>query len=350
MNTRGLTELVILTIGLQLGILSTELYSLMVVMAIVTTAMAGPLLRYIYPNQIMERDITEADRALMGRADAHRVVVLVDDPATAGPLVDLATQLGASRANSEVVLCHLVAQERGGRLEVGGGLGGELVQMTETMDTLHQLATRAAPRGVPVTVQSRFSENVEADLPGYLAAADPDTIVLRRGAAPLADLSPGSKAQLVVLNKPLPENPSAAVAYCTRGADSDAATQVAAKLSATDGIPLVLTPPGRPATSRASDLTKRGVAASAGTPPAGSVVVGPVDLLLAHSGASALAGAAAADGSGGTGGAAANGHLAAAGEVEVHIAVVAGTNEASDDMDQWIEALDGHKQLEGRQQ
>ncbi|MDJ1138216.1 cation:proton antiporter [Streptomyces iconiensis] len=47
MNTRGLTEIVILTIGLQLGVLSTDLYALMVVMAVVTTAMAGPLLRLL---------------------------------------------------------------------------------------------------------------------------------------------------------------------------------------------------------------------------------------------------------------------------------------------------------------
>jgi Kef-type K+ transport system membrane component KefB len=45
MNTRGLTELIILMVGLQLGLLDTGLYSLMVVMAVVTTAMAGPLLR-----------------------------------------------------------------------------------------------------------------------------------------------------------------------------------------------------------------------------------------------------------------------------------------------------------------
>ncbi|MFF3323765.1 cation:proton antiporter [Streptomyces sp. NPDC002889] len=44
MNTRGLTEIVILTIGLQLGVLDPQLYALMVVMALVTTAMAGPLL------------------------------------------------------------------------------------------------------------------------------------------------------------------------------------------------------------------------------------------------------------------------------------------------------------------
>jgi Kef-type K+ transport system membrane component KefB len=49
LNTRGLTELVFLTVGLNLGLLDTALYSLMVVMALLTTAMTGPLLRLIYP-------------------------------------------------------------------------------------------------------------------------------------------------------------------------------------------------------------------------------------------------------------------------------------------------------------
>ncbi|MEV5905649.1 cation:proton antiporter [Streptomyces sp. NPDC052127] len=49
LNTRGLTELIILTVGLQLGILDGQLYSSMVVMALVTTAMAGPLLQLLYP-------------------------------------------------------------------------------------------------------------------------------------------------------------------------------------------------------------------------------------------------------------------------------------------------------------
>ncbi|MFI2760786.1 cation:proton antiporter [Streptomyces echinatus] len=47
MNTRGLTELIVLNVGLQLGYLDQELYSLMVVMAVVTTAMAGPLLTWL---------------------------------------------------------------------------------------------------------------------------------------------------------------------------------------------------------------------------------------------------------------------------------------------------------------
>ncbi|WP_328723082.1 cation:proton antiporter [Streptomyces sp. NBC_00247] len=47
MNTRGLTELIVLSLGLQLGFLDAELYSLMVVMAVLTTAMTGPLLTWI---------------------------------------------------------------------------------------------------------------------------------------------------------------------------------------------------------------------------------------------------------------------------------------------------------------
>jgi Kef-type K+ transport system membrane component KefB len=44
MNTRGLTELVVLAVGLELGVISRELYTIGVLMALVTTLMAGPLL------------------------------------------------------------------------------------------------------------------------------------------------------------------------------------------------------------------------------------------------------------------------------------------------------------------
>ena len=44
MNTRGLMELVVLNIGFELGILSPEIFSIMVLMALATTFMTGPLL------------------------------------------------------------------------------------------------------------------------------------------------------------------------------------------------------------------------------------------------------------------------------------------------------------------
>jgi hypothetical protein len=222
---------------------------------------------------------------------------------------------------------------------------------------LHGLAARAEGRGVNVVVQSRFSDDVAAELPGYIAAADPDTVVLHQGAAPLSDLSDGGKAQLVVLIKPLPEAPAAAVARLARGADSEAALQVAAQLAVADGLDLVLTPPGRAATARAADLGKRGMVASAGTEPAGSVLVAPADLVLGApvaAAAGAVATIAAVNGSDGAAEATlvadAEENGAALSDGDVHIAVVAGSNEASDDMDQWVEALDAHKQRESRQQ
>lgn len=44
MNTRGLTELVVLNVGLSLGVISEELFTMGVLMALLTTAMARPML------------------------------------------------------------------------------------------------------------------------------------------------------------------------------------------------------------------------------------------------------------------------------------------------------------------
>lgn len=48
MNSRGLMELIIINIGLQKGIIGPTLFSMMVLMAIVTTMMAGPLFELVY--------------------------------------------------------------------------------------------------------------------------------------------------------------------------------------------------------------------------------------------------------------------------------------------------------------
>jgi Kef-type K+ transport system membrane component KefB len=45
MNTRGLTELVVLNIGRQLGVLGPALFAILVLMALVSTAMAAPIIR-----------------------------------------------------------------------------------------------------------------------------------------------------------------------------------------------------------------------------------------------------------------------------------------------------------------
>ena len=46
MNTRGLVELIALNIGYDLGILSPRIFAMLVIMAITTTCMTGPLLTF----------------------------------------------------------------------------------------------------------------------------------------------------------------------------------------------------------------------------------------------------------------------------------------------------------------
>jgi hypothetical protein len=94
--------------------------------------------------------------------------------------------------------------------------------------------------------------------------------------------------------------------------------QVAAQLAVASGLDLMLTPAGRGSSGLAADLTKRGIPARADEAPTGAVVVAP---------------ASSQDQDGG-----------------VHLSVTAGSIEASDDLDQWVAALDGRIQQESRQQ
>lgn len=54
MNSRGLMELIIINIGLQKGIIGPTLFSMLVLMAIVTTMMAGPLFEAVYGKKARE--------------------------------------------------------------------------------------------------------------------------------------------------------------------------------------------------------------------------------------------------------------------------------------------------------
>lgn len=61
MNCRGLTELVVLNIGLSLGVIGTDLFSILVVMALVTTAMTSPALTRILGSQTGSEAVPDAD-------------------------------------------------------------------------------------------------------------------------------------------------------------------------------------------------------------------------------------------------------------------------------------------------
>jgi Kef-type K+ transport system membrane component KefB len=57
MNTRGLVELVVLNIGLDIGVISPALFAMMVLMALITTFMTTPLLALVFPTRIVEQTL-----------------------------------------------------------------------------------------------------------------------------------------------------------------------------------------------------------------------------------------------------------------------------------------------------
>jgi Kef-type K+ transport system membrane component KefB len=62
MNTRGLMELVILNIGLDIGVISPVMFSIMVLMALVTTFMTTPLLEWVYPARLLKAQVVGAEK------------------------------------------------------------------------------------------------------------------------------------------------------------------------------------------------------------------------------------------------------------------------------------------------
>jgi Kef-type K+ transport system membrane component KefB len=55
LNTRGLMELVILNVGLDIGVISRELFAMMVLMALTTTFMTTPLVAWLLPAGVVDR-------------------------------------------------------------------------------------------------------------------------------------------------------------------------------------------------------------------------------------------------------------------------------------------------------
>jgi Kef-type K+ transport system membrane component KefB len=88
MNTRGLTELIVLNIGLSLGVITPLLFTMLVVMALVTTVMTSPLLEWTYPKQQIRAQITDRMAADALAADALAADALAVDPLVAPPLAE----------------------------------------------------------------------------------------------------------------------------------------------------------------------------------------------------------------------------------------------------------------------
>ncbi|HYI60560.1 MAG TPA: cation:proton antiporter [Acidimicrobiales bacterium] len=161
MNTRGLTELVLLSIGRDKGVLDDTLFTALVLMAIITTIMTSPLLKKIYPDRMIEHDIAEAERAALGDAISFRVLVAIDDPASAEPLVDMACGIAASQMPAEVVLTSFEQQQA---TDGGRELSSFLDTIASELDSLRGLEERVRARGLSVQSFSQRTDSLAEDI------------------------------------------------------------------------------------------------------------------------------------------------------------------------------------------
>lgn len=188
LNARGATGIILAATGRQAGIISDEVFVALVVMAIVTSIIAGPAMvkalgpaavaeaqgegddaladveddegaRAAYAARVVDRDLSEAERAALGDDVLFRVLVAIDDPATAEPLVRVATELAASQQPAEVVLASFEEQDAATR-----GAFNILDAIASELDSLRSLEEIVQARGLTAQSTSQRSTDLVADI------------------------------------------------------------------------------------------------------------------------------------------------------------------------------------------
>jgi Kef-type K+ transport system membrane component KefB/nucleotide-binding universal stress UspA family protein len=157
MNTRGLVELVILTVGLQFGVISDKVFAMMVIMALVTTFMTTPLLYWVYPKRLLEAEAQAAGPA----RDAKKpftVVIPIANPRSGRQLLEMANLLTGT-SQRRIVALHL--RRPGDRGEFRSGLREAL---PEQDGLLNRLVEQAREKKLALEPVSFFSRDVARDI------------------------------------------------------------------------------------------------------------------------------------------------------------------------------------------
>ncbi|MCY1040619.1 cation:proton antiporter [Corallococcus sp. bb12-1] len=116
MNTRGLMELIVLNLGLDLGVISPTLFTMMVIMALVTTFVTSPLLKWMYPPEEQARDQMEQlarETAGPAQTPSAYTVLLCVSHGQAGPgMAVLSRALSGERNEASLYALHLLSPDR----------------------------------------------------------------------------------------------------------------------------------------------------------------------------------------------------------------------------------------------
>jgi Kef-type K+ transport system membrane component KefB len=154
MNSRGLVELIVLHIGLDLGVITPAVFSMMVVMAIVTTLAATPAVAWLLEPSEAEPD--QRDAELSSETTAWRVLMCAADPAIAPGMAELGVAL-ARPSGGEVVALQLLEADR-------PSVYLRAEDETEELEALMSLVEHAEAAGMVPTARRFPSSDVAADI------------------------------------------------------------------------------------------------------------------------------------------------------------------------------------------
>jgi hypothetical protein len=191
MNTRGLTELIVLNLALEKGVISDALFAMLVIMALVTTFMAGPLLRLLDPRnehgEPVERELERARRVSSAEfpelpvPEKSILVAPQSEPAMA-QLRSLAEPLALSEPPRELIVARLVPPPR--RSDLSGGLQEQNKLLTAATNEVTFARLDLMDKGIAARGVAFVSGNPGRDL-ARLAKSEEVDLLLVDGRRPL---------------------------------------------------------------------------------------------------------------------------------------------------------------------
>lgn len=193
MNTRGLTELIVLNLALEAGVISEALFAMLVIMALVTTFMAGPLLNLLDPKNTFGAPVEEELEDARARTSLEFPTLKVPERAIlVAPQTDtglaqlraIAEPLARSEPPRELILARLVRPPRGAAAGVRGGLQTETKLLRDALDEVHAAQRELAEDAVASRAIATISADPGVDL-ARLAKEESVDLVLADGRRPL---------------------------------------------------------------------------------------------------------------------------------------------------------------------
>jgi K+:H+ antiporter len=186
MNTRGLMELIVLNIGFELGVISPELFAMLVLMALVTTFATTPMLHLVTRDEELaperepraarpaparverlkpvepRRAAVHAEKPRAAASGAHGILVPISNPLGVVPLIDLA--LAARGPNDPPPHVLSLARIPGGEIRSG----------------LRELEQRVPPRAAALMSALKHAQDVDEHVSHQSVwSADPASDIVR---------------------------------------------------------------------------------------------------------------------------------------------------------------------------